>query len=144
MDATSWAEVATLQRQDRVYSVSLSHAGDRVAVGGRDKMAVVYALDFDQSSSSSSNGLTDDLVVVAPAERGGGAASPSVRDHSPLPPSGRTPVTPARALGGGGGGGGGGGAAASLEKQQQQPKPRSKLVPSKIICPVGQALPPSS
>ena len=43
VDVTSWTEIATLKRQDRVYSVSLSHAGDRVAVGGRDKMAVVYS-----------------------------------------------------------------------------------------------------
>ena len=44
VDVTSWTEIATLKRQDRVYSVSLSHAGDRVAVGGRDKMAVVYSV----------------------------------------------------------------------------------------------------
>ena len=38
----TWKQVGFMQRNDRVYSVSISHNADRIAVAGRDCMAVVY------------------------------------------------------------------------------------------------------
>ena len=40
-----WRERAAIKRGDRVYSVALDRTGAHLAVGGRDKIAIVYALD---------------------------------------------------------------------------------------------------
>ena len=45
LDTTNWEMLSTIKRGGRVYSVSLDHYGQRIAVGGRDKMAVVYSVD---------------------------------------------------------------------------------------------------
>ena len=72
MGGATAREIATLKRQDRVYSVSLSHAGDRVAVGGRDKMAVVYALSNDTDYHAPAAGAG---AAGAGASSGGAAAA---------------------------------------------------------------------
>ena len=44
-DTASWRERAAIKRGDRVYSVALDKTGAHLAVGGRDKIAIVYALE---------------------------------------------------------------------------------------------------
>ena len=46
LEVSSWQIVASVKRGDRVYSVSLDHLGKRMGVGGRDKKAQVYSIDF--------------------------------------------------------------------------------------------------
>ena len=46
LETSSWQIVASVKRGDRVYTVSLDHLGRRMGVGGRDKKAQVYSIDF--------------------------------------------------------------------------------------------------
>jgi DNA-binding beta-propeller fold protein YncE len=65
VDTMTWAQIASLKREDRVYSVSLDHAGALVAAGGRDKLAVVYRLTragADLLASPSAGNANDDVV----------------------------------------------------------------------------------
>jgi WD40 repeat protein len=51
VDAKNWACVASVKRGDRVYCVSLDHLGQRVAVGGHDRIASVYSISQEKSSA---------------------------------------------------------------------------------------------
>ena len=68
VDVTSWSDLATLKRSDRVYSVALDHDGGRVAVGGRDKCAVVYRLtragEATKPRTENSNGTPEENAEV--------------------------------------------------------------------------------
>ena len=44
VDTETWSLVGTVKRADRVYCVALDHLGQRLAVGGRDRIAIVYSL----------------------------------------------------------------------------------------------------
>ena len=46
--------MTTVKRRDRVYCVACDHLGQRVAIGGRDREAVVYAVSQGNVSSSRS------------------------------------------------------------------------------------------
>jgi WD40 repeat protein len=55
IDTATWTELVALKRSDRVYSVSMDDEGQRVAVGGRDKTAAVYALQRTASGTLEAN-----------------------------------------------------------------------------------------
>ena len=48
-------EVAQVRRSDRVYAVALDESGQYMAVGGRDKAVVLYALDSAPQESRAAN-----------------------------------------------------------------------------------------
>jgi len=52
VDTASWVEIVNIQRNDRVYAVALDQDGSRVAVGGRDKTAVLYRVDRPRAPGS--------------------------------------------------------------------------------------------
>ena len=71
VDVNSWTIVANIKRGDRVYSVSLDHLGQRVAVAGRDREAVVYSIapggQADARSVDSIFSVTHNAFVYAVA-----------------------------------------------------------------------------
>ena len=63
----TWAEVAAIKRDDRVYAVAVNGGGDLVAVAGRDKVCAIYAIEREDSGPGHAAVVRRLCVAVRPA-----------------------------------------------------------------------------